>query len=68
MFGVYRSSEKPGKEERECKGDFQIILEKVSFINPIYLNHLFEGEDCGFFCSQCHPIGIPEEEDPVPSK
>lgn len=50
MFAVYRSSERPGKEERECKGDFQIGLEKASVINLIYLSHLFEGEDCGFFC------------------
>lgn len=50
MFAVYRSSERPGKEERECKGDFQPVLEKASFINLIYLNHLFEGEECGFFC------------------
>lgn len=50
MFAVYRSSERPGKEERECKGDFQPVLEKAGFINLIYLNHLFEGEDCGFFC------------------
>lgn len=49
MFAVYRSSESPGKEERECKRDFQTVLEKAGFINLIYLNRLFEGKDCGFF-------------------
>lgn len=68
MFAVYRSSEGPGKEERECKGDFQTILEKASFINPIYLKYLFEGEDCGFFCSLCHSIRIPGGQKPVQSK
>lgn len=58
MFAVYRSSERPEKEERECKGDFQTILEKASFINPIYLNHLFEGEDCGFFVLNAIPLGF----------
>lgn len=62
MFAVYRSSERPGKEERECKGDFQTGLEKASFINLIYLSHLFEGEDQVLLLSQYHPAGLLEGE------
>lgn len=53
MFAVSRNSEKPGKEKREQKGDFQVVLEKVSFSTFIYLSHLFEGDDCGCFCCSC---------------
>lgn len=63
MFAVYRSSEKPGKEKREYKGDFQAVLEKASFGAFISLNHLFEGEDCvRFCCSSALPSNLTAEE------
>jgi hypothetical protein len=54
MFAVCRSSERPGKEERECKRDFQAVLKKPSFITFIYSNHLLKGEDCALFCCLQH--------------